>query len=108
MIMHSGYNSGDQLSKALALACSATKEELLLCLLLCLMLFLLPATVCLLWDLYHENKFPSPKTLIFPETVSSVLQVYKANCLQCSDIQLNRGDLMFVRNWVYYLHSEET
>lgn len=24
MIMHSGYNSGDQLSKALALACSAT------------------------------------------------------------------------------------
>lgn len=94
MIMHSGYNSGDQLSKALALTCSATEEELLLFLLLFLVLFLISAAVCLLWVLNHENKFPSPKTLILLETVRSVLQVYKANCLQYNDIQLSRGDFV--------------
>lgn len=94
MIMHSGYNSGDQLSKALALNCSATEEELLLCLLLFLILFFLSAAVCLLWDLYHENKFPSPKTLIFCETVRSALQVHEVSFLQYNDVQSNRGDFV--------------
>lgn len=86
MIMHSEYNSGDQLSKALAQTCSASEEELL-GLLVFLILFILSAAVWLLRDLYHENKFLSPKTLIFCETVRSVLQVHEVNFLQCNDIE---------------------